>query len=117
MAKNQKQNKVNETAQDSQETAQAQPKVKKAKPVRLYQWSGKKPQDPKGQVVTVLAALESIGDSPAELAQVVAKVKEIAPTYKTITPLEDSVKFHLHQLARKNFVIEVNQAPAESQAA
>jgi hypothetical protein len=84
------------------------PKPKKARPVRTYTWSGNQPQEVKGQAVTVLEALKAV--RAGVLEDFVAWIQEAAPTYKTKTPLDDSVKFHLHQFARSGYVTEADQA-------
>jgi hypothetical protein len=90
---------------------QDQPKAKKVKTSRSYLYLGGTPANPKGQVTTVLKALAEM--EKGSLAEFVAKVNDLDPNYKTKTPIEASVKFHLHLLSRKGYVQEVDTPIAQ----
>lgn len=111
MKKNQKTQEVAVEVPTQEVPTQAPAKVET---IRKYKYQGTQPEKPKGQVTSVLKALEELKEGT--LQEFVAKVNELDPGYKTKTPIEASVKFHLHLLSRKGHVQEVNVPKEEAQA-
>lgn len=103
--------KKNQKNVENTETVET-PKVEKVATRRIYKFTGKAPENARGQVAGVIKALQALAEG--DLDAFVNKVNELDPSYKTKTPMEASVKFHLHQLAKKGAVIEIDEPIVEA---
>lgn len=96
--------KKNKNTQDVVENNNEQPiaSTPKIPTIRRYELIRTPEKAPRGQASLVLKAAEQV--KAGFLDDFVAAID--TATYKTKFPVEDSVKFHLHQLARQGFIKE-----------
>lgn len=73
---------------------------------RKYVFLNVTPEKYSGQVTSVIQSLINIKEG--KLSDFITEVMRINPNYSTLTPINQSVKYHLHQLAKKGFVKEMN---------